>query len=290
MSNNLVVLSEVRKTGQTDDKFIELNGPEKLVNEVNNRWKVSVLKGKLKVEGVTKTRYAIRLTSTLEDEENVESMTFKKDDFEDNLQAKRIIKKLSKIGHVKPNYLKFITNNVNDALYDQKDKIIQVENIESVWLEDINKKDEEVGFEEKLQVLINHIKYNSELFPKHSSGKYEHDTSHGAILDNKKVNSFGYHPIAIRTGVVRELFEIPSTNKYHILLEKFLKMGVLEGKLTFKDIEKDEEVTIDAYGNIKVKPAQVKKVANSLDKQRTLKPKGSMVTVFIFNLDLGKGV
>ncbi|AYV72903.1 hypothetical protein M1D49_00295 [Bacillus sp. PK3-056] len=198
---------------------------------------------------------------------------------------------MGKIGNIKQNYIKTISNCVMDALYEQQDNIITIEDISSILLTNRLSGVAPVTYYKK---FIRHFKSNPQLFPKRSSNKYIHDVSEGVILDNLKkypIGEHGHYPVAIRTGALKELFEIDSDNKYREILDSLLKMGGLQGKLRFKDFEEKEdgEVTFDSYGSTEINATTPKKMAKRLDKRVTMNTRGQEANVFIFNIDLTKG-
>jgi hypothetical protein len=213
--------------------FIELTG--KRAADVSKNWKVEILKFKDRTSD--EINYAVRLTSTLDGQ----TVTFLKEDIEDNAQSKNIERRLRKIGRINTNEIKAIARSVNDGLYEQQDKIIFIEDISSLLL---NNRLSGVAPETYYKKFVRHYKNNLHLFPKRSSNMYSHDVSEGVILDNLKkyrIGENGHYPVAIRTGALKELFEIDSDNKYSEILDSLLKMGVLQGKLRFKDFEEKED-------------------------------------------------
>jgi len=276
MNSNVIELEKVIKKGS----FIELTG--KRAEEVSKYWKVEILE--FKDRSTDEENYAVRLTSTLKGR----SVTYLKEDLEDNTNTKKIERRLGKIGNIKPNYIKTISNSVMDALYEQQDKIITTEDINSILL---NNRLSGVAPEIYYKKIFRHIKSNPHLFPKRSSNKYIHDVSEGVILDNYQIGEHGYHPVAIRTGALKVLFEVDSDNKYREILDSLLKMEVLQGKLGFKDFEEieDGEVTFDSYGRTEINAITPNKKAKRLDKRVTMNTKGQEANVFIFNIDPEKG-
>lgn len=138
--------------------------------------------------------------------------------------------------------------------------------------------------------LLKHLSGNPNLFPNRSSDKYIHDVSEGVILDNKPIDASGNHPIAIRTGALKKLFEIDSDNKYRAVLDSLMKIGVLQGELRFYEMEGEEsEVTLDNYGKAVIKTTNTTRKAVRLDERVTMNKKGQYASVYIFNNDLERG-
>jgi hypothetical protein len=278
--SNVVQMEKVIKE-KAERKFISFTG--RRAEEVGKFWKVEILEGK-KRGALSEINYAVKVTSTL----NGQSLTFPKADIEDNNQSKRIVRRLSSFGSIRNNYLKEIADSVNKALYEQAEKIIHVGDINTVWLNNIVSG---VEAERYYKTFIDFFRTKPDLFPTRSSNKYDHDDSFGVILDHYDKSESGQYPVGMRTGALQTLFEVTSDIEYRKLLETFIKMGVMQGKLRFKDIEEEEdgEVLLDNYGNLEIKSIKVKSKAQRLDKRVTMNTKGKEANVFIFNIDLKRG-
>lgn len=279
MKNNVIELEQAIKKGS----IIELTG--KRAAEVSKYWKVEILE--FKEKSTEEQNFAVRLTSTLRGQ----SVTFLKEDLENNANSRKIELRLGKIGVIKASYIKTIEESVHVGLYEQQDKIVIVDDISSILL---NNRLSGVATGIYYKKFIRHFKNNPHLFPKRSSNKYIHNVSEGVILDNLKkypIGEHGHYPVAIRTGALKELFEIDSDNKYREILDSLLKMGVLQGKLKFKDFEEKEdgEVTLDNYGKTEIISVTPMKEVKRLDKRVTMNTRGQEANVFIFNIDPMKG-
>ncbi|MFJ7915430.1 MULTISPECIES: hypothetical protein [unclassified Lysinibacillus] len=262
-----------------EGSFISLTG--KRAVEVSKYWKVEILEGRHKQELV----YAVRLTSTL----NGESITFSKPDIDDVSQSKKIVRRLSGFGKIKSSYIKEISESVNEALYDQKDKIIVVPDIMSIWTENILFG---VPTEKYYDIICKHYRENKHLFPTKSSNGYQRDVSHGVILDDNETEK-GNMQIAIRTGIVQKLFSITVSQEYHEVLKALVIMGVLEGEIRQREIESekvivqkkespDKDISINTKTTFKTK-------RSGFAKNKVVNNESLSVTVYIFNIDTEKG-
>lgn len=276
MKTNLTNSEQLKTKGQ----FIELTGIR--AAEVSKYWKVEILEFKRDI--ANEANFAIRLTSTLRGQ----SVTFLKEFFEENGNSKKILNRLSKIGVIKPSYIKVIAASVNDGLYEQPEKITFVQDINSL-LETAELSG--VSPEAYYKKFIRYFKDNLHLFPKRSSNKYIHNVSKGIIIDGMEkypMGEHGHYPVAIRTGALQELFEIDSDNKYRAILDSLVKMGVLQGKLQFKDYEEKEggEVFYDHYGKTEIDAKTSNRMKKRLDKRITMNTKKQEANVLIFNINL----
>lgn len=262
-----------------EGSFISLTG--KRAVEVSKYWKVEILEGRHKQELV----YAVRLTSTL----NGESITFSKPDIDDVSQSKKIVRRLSGFGKIKSSYIKEISESVNEALYDQKDKIIVVPDIMSIWTENIL-----FGVPTKryYDIICKHYRENKHLFPTKSSNGYQHDVSHGVILNDNQSEK-GNIQIAIRTGIVQKLFSITVSQEYHEVLESLVKIGVLEGDIRQREVEKVKVIEKKKESPDKDTSIYTKKTVRTLKpgfaKNKVVNNESLSVTVYIFNIDPEKG-
>lgn len=259
-----------------EESFIELTGNR--AEEVSKYWKVEILEGENKQ--LHELNYAIRLTSTL----NGVSITFSKANIDDNAQSKQIVRRLSGFGKIKASYIKVISESVNDALYSQHEKILKVSDISSVWTDNIFSG---VSAEKYYKKFYKHFIDNQELFPTRSSNKYQHEVSHGAILDNKKTETSNLR-VAIRSGKLKKLFSVKSDNQYHEVLESLVDMGVLEGELLLREVEVVEVKNSSTEGSRSIKEITRHK-RNRRDKRVTMNTKGQEANVYIFKINLEKG-
>jgi hypothetical protein len=261
------------KEEKVEGKYIELTGSR--AADVSKRWKVEILQGynSLTLEEVN---YAVRLTSTL----NNQAVTFSKADLEDNSQSKKIVRRLGKIGVIKASFIKEIENSVNEALYDQQEKIITVGDINSVIAQTTVSG---VAPEKYYSKFLKCFKDNQDKFPSHSSSMYDPEHSLGVILDNKPVGESGHYPVAIQSGELKELFKLKSDNVYREVLESLVNAGLIKGELEEQEVE---VVEVSNDGN---KTTRTKTKKKRLDKRIRMFKKGEEVNVFIFDINLEKG-
>lgn len=125
MQNNI---NKVDQANNEKESFIELT--EKRAEEVSKRWRVEVLEFLNEDSGVE--NYAVRLTSTLKGQR----ITLLKEDLENNANSNKLVTRLGKIGVIKPSYLKEISRSVDEALYNQQDKVKWIDDINSLLLND----------------------------------------------------------------------------------------------------------------------------------------------------------
>ncbi|MGJ9382851.1 hypothetical protein [Salipaludibacillus sp. CF4.18] len=209
---------------------IEGNGNNvKGEKEVQKYWVIEVLKGYNNI--TDEINYAVRLTSLAEGQ----SVIFFKQDLEDTVLSKKLQKKLGQIGKIRPNYLKVISNCIEDAIFNQREKVIQVEDIRSIVASDITIG---VSVSSYYKIMVDCYKNNPHDFPTKSSGIFDKYKHKGCILDDQELGKDGHYPIAIITGELRHLLVIiRSDNAYHDVLKDFIIMGVMhadkdDGKLS----------------------------------------------------------
>ncbi|MFD2658846.1 hypothetical protein [Paenibacillus thailandensis] len=106
---------------------------------------------------------------------------------------------------------------------------------------------------EYYKLLVEYIEENSTVFPKRSSGLFEKNWCHGVYLDKpEQVKKFGKNAYAVIPEHLREIFQIPYTNKYGAVLDDLVKKGLLYcggGKKARKDIvvSLSDRVSMKAY-------------------------------------------
>lgn len=204
-----------------NENYLQFSSGGDLNDCINKHWKIRLIKSKNKRTG--RTNYFIELTSTL----GYDKIIFPKHEFENPDLVKRNLNKMREIGVAERRYIKAISNYVNDALYDNKDKIIELEGDASLFY-DINR---EFGLNVigQYKAIIAHIENNKDLYPTKSSNKFNDESSEGAILDNIESKN-GEHPIAIRAEILKMLIG-GSSNEYRKILEVFLLKGLIKGNL-----------------------------------------------------------
>lgn len=232
MSENLFKLTQSKDS--RDYTILATN------DEVNKFWIIEVIKGSNKE--TDETNYLVKLTSKADNQEAV----FKKEDFEDSNLAKQVFKRMRRIGYVKNSFIRHIENCVNDVIYNQKEKIIQVDDISKYVPVNISKGMTAIHYYKK---IIKYIEDNRKLFPKQSSNKYQHEVSEGAILDGKgyRVNKIGRYMLGIRTGVVKRVLNIKTDNEYSDVIKELVYIGAIKA-----DINDYETSRLDKKVRLKI--------------------------------------
>jgi hypothetical protein len=81
---------------------------------------------------------------------------------------------------------------------------------------------------EYYKLLVEYIEENNKVFPERSSNGFQKDWCHGVRLDKPdQVKKFGKNAYAIIPEYLREIFQVPYTNKYGAILDDLVKKGLL---------------------------------------------------------------
>lgn len=253
-------------------------GSEERINEISKHWKVSVLRGENKM--TLAMSFAVGLTSTLTGETHY----FWKGEFEDTSNTKNILRLLSNIGGKAINsYIRIIADCVVEALYTQRDAVIEVEDINRYVTE--KPTGSVAAASTYYKKILKYYRDHPELFPTKSSDKYIDGYSSGAVLDDRSLSKDGHCPIAVKTGVLEKLFGIKASQNYSEVKDSLVRMGVMEGEYGTRE-EEVEKVVISDDGEQHI-TTRTKYKKNRYDERITLNNLGEYGNVYIFYIGGG---
>lgn len=209
-----------------------------LGKKVLNEWKIKCLFGYSNMR--KENTEAIQLTNKI----SGESMAFLRCDIQDTQKTEHIVKVLSIIGEIERSYVRFFLNYLN-AVRGIQEMMTEVEDLTLVVSELSLKVEHSIA--RYYHLFYKDYMENRNLYPTKSSNQYKKNYSRGVILDNDTIefpkNEYGFYPVAIRTGKLRELFPYMDNKEYGEIISRLAYSGVFhqsvstrvfEGKSAFK--------------------------------------------------------
>lgn len=222
---------------QIDQHKIKLSALEAndLGKKVLDEWQIEVLYGYS--SSMREKTEAIKLTNKI----SGESMAFLKSDLQDTQKTNYIVKKLSIIGEVERSNVRFFLNYLN-AARGIPEMITEVEDLTLV----VSESNLKVGRSmlEYYTYFLDDFTKNFNKYPTKSSNQYKKNISHGVIIDTDNneypKNEHGYHPVAIRTGVLKRLFPYMDNREYGQIIHRLAHLGVFHKSITTRIFEGKE--------------------------------------------------
>lgn len=209
-----------------------------LGKKVLNEWKIKCLFGYSNMR--KENTEAIQLTNKI----SGESMAFLRCDIQDTQKTEHIVKVLSIIGEIERSYVRFFLNYLN-AVRGIPEMLTELEDLTLVVSELSLKVEHSIA--RYYDLFYKDYMENRNLYPTKSSNQYKKNYSRGVILDNDTIefpkNEYGFYPVAIRTGKLRELFPYMDNKEYGEIIRRLGYSGVFhqsvstrifEGKSAFK--------------------------------------------------------
>ncbi|MEC1722532.1 hypothetical protein [Schinkia azotoformans] len=261
-TNNSTLTNEQRK--KREDRLRELV-ESGLGKKVLEEWEIEVLFGWSKT--LHRKTHAIKLTNTIIGE----SIAFLKHEIQDMKNADNILKTLNIIGEVERNYIRFFGNYINAARV-LPEKVTEVDDLSLV----VSEQSSEVGFSvlDFYNFFIKDYFQNQDKYPTRSSNLYKKYISHGVILDAENheyfKNDYGFYPVAIRSGKLKQIFPLISDQEYRQVISKLNHLGALH-----------ESISLKVERNSKRYDRRIKMVEMQTEKKDEKKYSDN---VFIFNI------